>query len=75
MILLLVETCRQMDPQSVIVSEIRSQRFLKVPSIQDHKMVQAVSSYGTYLSDVRRRDSARDSSGSVSNSFHACTVT
>src|SRR5688572_25801949 len=40
---LLVEA--QVGPRSVVISEIRSQGLLKMPSVQDHEMVQAVSSY------------------------------
>jgi hypothetical protein len=39
---LLVEA--QMGPGPVVVNEIRSQDSLKVPGVQDHEMVQAVSS-------------------------------
>ena len=35
----------QMCPRSVVVSEIRSQRSLEMPGVQDHEMVQAVSPY------------------------------
>jgi hypothetical protein len=39
--------CRaQMGPRSVGVSDIRSQGSLEMPGVQDHEMVQAVSSYG-----------------------------
>ena len=41
---LLVEA--QMGPRFVVVSEIRSQGSLEVPGVQDHEMVQAVSSDG-----------------------------
>ena len=41
---LLVEA--QMGPRSVVVSEIRSQGSLEMPGVQDHEVVQAVSSYG-----------------------------
>ena len=41
---LLVEA--QMGPRSVVVSEIRSQGSLEMLPVQDHEMVQAVSSYG-----------------------------
>ena len=40
---LLIEA--QMCPRLVVVSEIRSQRSLEMPGVQDHEMVQAVSSY------------------------------
>ena len=36
----------QMGPRSVVVSEIRSQGSLEMPGVQDHEVVQAVSSYG-----------------------------
>lgn len=41
---LLVEA--QMGSRSVVVSEISSQGFLEMPDVQNHEMVQAVSSYG-----------------------------
>ena len=40
---LLVEA--QMGPRSVVVSEIRSQGCLEMPGVQDHEVVQTVSSY------------------------------
>ena len=41
---LLVEA--QVGPRPVVVSEIRCEGFLEMPGVQDHEMVQAVSSYG-----------------------------
>jgi len=35
-----------MGPRSVVISEIRSQGTLEMPGVQDHEMVQAVSSDG-----------------------------
>ena len=40
---LLVEA--QVGPRSVVISEIRSQGLFKMPGVEDHEMVQAVSSY------------------------------
>jgi len=41
---LLIEA--QMGPRRVVVSEIPSQDSLEMPGVQDHEMVQAVSSNG-----------------------------
>ena len=41
---LLIEA--QMGPRRVVVSEIPSQDSLQMPGVQDHEMVQAVSSNG-----------------------------
>src|SRR6266700_4846370 len=41
---LLVEA--QMGPRSVVVSEIRSQSSIEMLPVQDHEMIQAVSSNG-----------------------------
>ena len=41
---LLVEA--QMRPRSMVVSDIRSRGSLEMLGVQDHEMVQAVSSYG-----------------------------
>jgi hypothetical protein len=40
---LLVEA--QVGPRSVVISQIRSQGLLEMPSVRDHGIVQAVSSY------------------------------
>jgi glycosyltransferase involved in cell wall biosynthesis len=37
----------QMRPRPVVISEIRSQGSPQMPGVQDHEMVQALSSYGT----------------------------
>ena len=36
----------QMGPRSMVVSEIRCERSLEMPDVEDHEMVQAVSPYG-----------------------------
>src|SRR5688572_21133005 len=35
----------QMGPRSVVVNEIRCERSLEMPGVEDHEMIQAVSPY------------------------------